>query len=66
MMNNPHSALIGIAKRRHNRTLKCVAGKPEDDRICGTCGTDHDLRRDFRNTKISSSQILRAKSDVIS
>jgi hypothetical protein len=28
------------------------------DRICGTCGIDYDLRPDFRNSRISSSQIL--------
>jgi hypothetical protein len=91
MINNPHSALIDIAKRRHNRTLKCVAGKTDKhvadelstghqdtrvdftadydspsycpDRICGTCGIDHDLRPDFCNTRISIDvipQILRA------
>jgi hypothetical protein len=93
MINNPHSALIDIAKRRHNRTLKCVAGKTDmhvadelftghqdarvgfavdndsssygPDRIC-TCGIDHDLKPEFRNTRISSSQNLGAKSDVIS
>jgi hypothetical protein len=36
------------------------------DRICGTYGIDYDLRPDFRNSRISSSQILQAKSDVIS
>jgi hypothetical protein len=39
------------------------------DRICVTCGIDHDFRPDFRNTRISIDvipQILRLKSDVIS
>jgi hypothetical protein len=96
-MNNAHSALIGITKRRPNRTPECVTGKTDKhvadelftghqdarvdftadydspsycpDRICGTCGIDHDFRPDFRNTRISIDvipQILRAKSDGIS
>ena len=36
------------------------------DRICGTYGIDYDLRPDFRNSRISSSQILRVKNDGIS
>jgi hypothetical protein len=39
------------------------------DRICQTCGIDHDFRPDFRNTKTSIdviAQILRVKSDGIS
>ena len=39
------------------------------DRICQTCGNDHDFRPDFRNTKTSINviaQILRTKRDGIS
>jgi|GEM_PF-4736283 len=96
-MNNPHSALIDITKRRPNRTPKCVAGKTgkqvadelfteyQDvrvdftadydsssycpDRICGTCGIDHDFSPDFRNTRTSIDgivQLLRVKTHGIS
>jgi hypothetical protein len=46
-MNNAHSALIDITKRRPNRTPKCVTGKT-DKHVADELFTGHqDARVDF-------------------